>query len=149
MMKRRSFLTLLGGAAAAWPMLARAQQRTVPLVGYLSGLSHNAYPTAMMAVLQGLKESGYVDGQNVTIDYRWADGRNERLPALASELVRRNVAVILALGGTAAAQAAKAVTRTIPIVFAMGADPVKFGLVDGLARPGGNLTGASYFPAQN
>jgi putative tryptophan/tyrosine transport system substrate-binding protein len=145
-MKRRRFITLLGGAAVGWPLAARAQQRPakMPTIGFLHPASPEPSADRPRAFRQGLKEEGFVEGENVAIEYRWADNQNDRLPALASELVRREVAVIAA-GGNNSALAAKAATTTVPIVFDVGEDPVKLGLVTSLARPGGNLTGINFF----
>jgi putative tryptophan/tyrosine transport system substrate-binding protein len=141
-MKRREFIALLGSAAAASPLAARAQQAPMPVIGFLDPRSlHYTLADQQRAFRQGLKDAGYVEGESVVIEYRWAEGQIDRLPALAAELVRRRVAVITTGGGPAAALAAKAATTTIPIVFVVGEDPVKLGLVASLARPGGNLTG--------
>jgi putative tryptophan/tyrosine transport system substrate-binding protein len=143
--KRREFITLLGGAAA-WPLTARAQQ-TVPVVGFLTSLGQNDRPNLREGFRRGLSEAGFVEGRNVTIEYRFAENQYDRLPALAAELVGRKVAVIAATGGGSSVQAVKAATSTIPIVFTFGGDPVREGFVSSLNRPGGNITGASFFTA--
>jgi putative ABC transport system substrate-binding protein len=144
-MRRREFITLLGGAAVAWPIVGRAQQTAMPIIGFLNTVTPEGFSDRLRGFREGLRDTGYVEGDNVAIEFRWAENRHERLPELGADLVRRQVSVIVASGGTAGALAVKALNTTIPVVFGIPEDPVQLGLVASLSRPGGSMTGVNFF----
>ena len=146
-MKRREFIALLGGAAA-WPLAAQAQQAAMPVIGFLNPQTQDGYSERLRGFRQGLKDTGFIEGENVTVEYRWAENQLDRVPALAKDLVRRNVAVIAATGGLSSVLAAKVATETIPILFVVPDDPIKLGLVNSIARPTGNVTGVNFLGAE-
>jgi len=143
-MKRREFITLVGGAAAVWPLTAQAQQQAIPTVGFLASASADGYAWVLPPLRRGLAAAGYVEGRNLTIEYRWGNDQYDRLPSLAADLVRRGVAVMMVTGGVVSAIAAKSSTATVPIVFVHGSDPIRYGLVTSFNRPGGNITGVTF-----
>lgn len=145
-MRRRDFIKVIGGAVATWPVMARAQQ--TPVIGFLNGQSPDNYSHLAAAFRRGLREAGFVDGQNAIIEYRWANGQDERLPMLAAELIERKVTVLVSSGGVSASIAAQKATKTVPIVFLSGSDPVRYGFVTSISHPGGNATGVSFLVNQ-